>query len=294
MTTLTPPESPAQPPVPPPAPGTGSPQPARRTSSQVVAIIAICLGAVLVLGTVATGILSIVRNGAVRTTTLTASADGLRGLDLDISAANVTVVYGGTGEATLDVTSGSDDWTFERDGDTLRVASHRQWWGGWGWFRDADAVTLTLPEGLAGLDAEFDVNGGSLTAEGDYGDLGLTLDAGSLRVDGTAQTLTTEVNAGSARLDLGEVTSAILSVNAGSIEGRIGEAVGTATTVVPDRVSIDVSAGRVDLTLPASEYAVMSDVSAGNFSNGLDERSASTHRVDVSVSAGSVILRSAG
>lgn len=294
-TTITPPDSPTTPPTPPvpPQPGDG-PAPAPRSSARVVAIIAICLGAVLVLGTVATGILSIVRNAAARTTSYTAAAEGLRGLDLDVSAADVTVVYGGGREATLSVTGGDGVWTFERSGDTLVVSSDRQWWGRWGWFRDADKATLTLPLRAEGLDADIDVNGGSLSAQGGYGDLDLTLDAGSMQVTGRAETLTTEVNAGSARLDVGDVESATLSVNAGSLEGRLGETLGMASPIVPGFVSIDVSAGRVDLTLPDSVYAITSDVSAGSFSHDLDEGSDSQHRIGVTVSAGSVILRSAG
>src|SRR5690606_14154000 len=115
-----------------------------------------------------------------------------------------------------------------------------------------------------GLDADFDVNGGTLTAQGGYGDLGLTLDGGSIRVKGCADTVATEVNAGSARLELGDVTSATLSVNAGSLEGRLGDTLGDENPVVPGFVSIDVSAGRVDLTLPNSVYAITSEVSAGS------------------------------
>jgi hypothetical protein len=259
-----------------------------------VAIIAICLGAVLLMGTVLTGVASIVRSAMTHTSTLTASADGVRNVDLDVSGADVTVAYGEVTEATLRVTSGNGDWRFERVGETLVVSSDRHWWGRWGWFRDADSATLTLPLSSEGVDADFDVNGGSLTAQGGFGDLGLTLDAGSLRVTGRADTLTTEINAGSARLELGDVTSATLSVNAGSLEGRLGDTLGDENPVVPGFVSIDVSAGRVDLTLPDSVYAITSDVSAGNFSHDLENASTSNNRIGVTVSAGAVILRTAG
>src|SRR5690606_21590040 len=100
--------------------------------------------------------------------------------------------------------------------------------------------------GTRGLDADFDVDGGSLTATGDYGDLALTLDAGSLRIEGSAESLTTDVSAGSARLELSGVDTATVSVSAGSVDGRLL----AGTTEAPSSVSVDVSAGRVDLALP--------------------------------------------
>lgn len=287
---------PPAPPAPPAAPVGGAPTPGpepRRTSSRVVATVAICLGGVLLLGTVFTGVVSVIRSATTHTSTYTASADGLSDIDLDVSGADVTIAYGGVTEPTLRVTSGDGDWRFERDGDTLVVSSDRQWWGRWGWFRDGDSATLTLPLSSEGLDADFEVNGGSLTAQGGYGELALTLDAGSLRVTGRADTVTTDVNAGSARLELGDVTSATLSVNAGSLEGRLGDTFGDENPVVPGFVSIDVNAGRVDLTLPDSVYAITSDVSAGSFTHDLDEASTSANRIGVTVSAGAVILRTA-
>ena len=290
---------PPAPPAPPAAPVGGAPTPGappRRTSSRVVATIAIVVGSILLLGTVFTGVVSIIRSATTHTSTVTASAAGLAAIDLDVSAAEVTVEYGEVAEPTLRVTSGRGDWRFERVGDTLVVSSDRQWWGrwGWGWLRDADSATLTLPRGVEGLDADFDVDGGSLTAQGGFGDLGLTLDAGSLRVTGRAETVSTDVNAGSARLELGDVTSATVSVSAGSLEGRLGDTLGNASPVVPRSLSVDVSAGRVDLTVPDAEYAITSDVSAGSFSHDLSESSASDNRIGVTVSAGAVILRSAG
>jgi hypothetical protein len=283
--------APGAPLTPPPAsdgPVPGAPLPPRRTSSKVVATVAICAGAVLILGTVFTGVLSVVRSAAVRDGEATASAAGLRGIDLDTSGAEVTVSYGAVSEATLRVTgtSGVDDWTFERDGDRLVVSSDRDIWGRWGWFREPDTVELTLPASAAGVDADIDVDSGSLRADGDFGALDLNLDAGSLRVSGTADTLTSEVNAGSARYDLSGVSDARLAVSAGSVEGRLDGA-------TPASLSIDVSAGRLDLTVPGGEYALTSDVSAGGFTHDLRTDPGSANRVTVTVSAGAVTLRTA-
>ncbi|WP_425838062.1 hypothetical protein [Microbacterium sp. PA5] len=283
--------APGTPLTPPPTSGAadqGAPRPPRRTSSKVVATIAICAGAVLIAGTVFTGVLSAMRSATIRDGEATVSASGLRSLDLDTSAADVTVSYGAVSEATLRVTgaSGIDDWTFEREGDRLVVSSDRNVWGRWGWFREPDTVELTLPASAAGVDADIDVDSGSLRADGDFGALDLHLDAGSLRVSGTADALTSEVSAGSARYELSGVSDARLSVSAGSVEGELdGRA--------PDALTLDVSAGRLDLTVPDGEYALTSDVSAGRFTHDLRTDPASPNRVDVTVSAGAVTLRTA-
>lgn len=284
--------TPGAPLTPPPSPSPGvapeEPRPPRRTSSKVVATVAICAGAVLIAGTVFTGVLSLVRSAAIRDGEVTASAAGLRTVELDTSAADVTVSYGAVSEATLRVTgtSGVDDWTFERDGDLLVVSSDRNVWGRWGWFREPDTVELTLPASAAGVDADIDVDSGSLRADGDFGALDLHLDAGSLRVSGTADSLISEVSAGSARFDLADVSDARITVSAGSVEGRLDAR-------VPDSLSIDVSAGRLDLTVPDGEYALTSDVSAGGFTHDLRTDPASANLVTVTVSAGAVTLRTA-
>lgn len=280
--------TPLSPPPPTGEPVPGAPLPPRRTSSKVVATLAICAGAVLIAGTVFTGVLSVVRSAAIRDGEATASATGLRGVDLDTSAADVTVSYGAVSEATLRVsgTSGIDDWTFERAGDRLVVSSDRNIWGRWGWFREPDTVELTLPVSAAGLDADIDVDSGSLRADGDFGALDLHLDAGSLRISGTADALTSEVNAGSARYELSGVSDARLAVSAGSVEGRLEGA-------APETLSIDVSAGRLDLTVPDGEYALTSDVSAGGFTHDLRTDPGAANRVEVTVSAGAVTLRAA-
>lgn len=277
--TLTPPPTPA---------GAGPamiPPSGRRPSSRVVAVIAICAGAVLIAGTVFTGILGAVRTTAVHTDTLTASAAGLTAFDVEVSAAEVTVTYDTVTEATLTVTggSGADSWRLERNGDRLIVAADRDWWSRWGWLRGPDTVELVLPVAARGADADVDVDSGSFTARGDFGVLDLSMNAGSLRIDGTAQSLMTDVNAGSARVDLDGVTEASLTVNAGSFDGTLS---GTA----PSDIAIDVSAGRIDLTVPDTTYALTSEVSAGRFSHELATDPGARNRIDVQVSAGAVIL----
>jgi len=288
--------------TPPPAGSTpgdaaaSAPLPPRRSSAKVVAILTICAGGVLVLGTLATGVISVVRAAAVHTETASVPAADLRALDLDVSGADVTVTYGAGSDATLTVTGarGIQDWSLARDGDRLVVNSDRDWFSRWGWFREPDRVELTLPLGSEGLDADLDVSGGSLTARGDFGELVTTLDAGALRVTGGADALTAEINAGSARIDLADVETARFSVNAGSVEGSLGTSATGSAAILPSSVRIDVSAGRLDLEIPDTMYALTQEVSAGSFTHDLDTSPSSDHRIDVTVSAGAVVLRPAG
>jgi len=52
-----------------------------------------------------------------------------------------------------------------------------------------------------------------------------------------------------------------------------------------------VSAGRLDIVVPEGEYDVTSDVSAGDFDNRVGSVPGADSTVDVSVSAGKVVLR---
>ena len=285
-TTLTPPQPPA-PPAPGPS-GNGPQQDGPRSSARVIAILAIVLGSVLIVGAVFSGAFSAVRAASQRTETLTLTADatGIRSLDVDVAAADLTIVYGGD-TVSLDVQGGAADWRLGRDGDSVTVRTDRGWWGGWRLFGEGDVAVLTLPQSLASvaLDADLSLSAGALRADGRYSSLDLDLSAGSMSVSGTAQSLDADVSAGRLVLDLDGVDEADLRLSAGAIGGEL-------TGRAPQEVTVDVSAGRLELTLPDASYAVASDVSAGEFQNRLTVDAGSDHRVSVSVSAGFALLRS--
>ena len=80
--------------------------------------------------------------------------------------------------------------------------------------------------------------------------------------EGSARTLVVDLSAGAAEILLDDVREATFSVSAGAIDSRL-------TGVAPRQVTVDVSAGSLDLTLPDAIYDVRSDVSAGDFVNRL-------------------------
>lgn len=281
--------------TPPPVAGTPAPvppAPPRRESARVVSILAIVLGGALIAGTVVGGALAAVRMAGGGVQTLTASADRIAELDVDIAAGALTIAYDDVAEATLVVEGDSaDDWRLTRDGDALSVTTQRTWWLGWGSLfgdRGGDQALLTLPHALRDtpLDADLQLGAGEIVAEGAYGSLAIEIGAGLVSVVGTADALDASVSAGRLRVDLDDVRTAGIEVSAGLADGRLGGA-------QPDAVTLEVSAGRVDLTLPDGRYAVASDVSAGDFSHTLTADATASSRIQVSVSAGEVTLRGA-
>lgn len=261
-----------------------------RASARVIAVLAITIGAILILGTVLTTVASAAWQ-ATRGSgsgTLSADATGIRSLTIDAAAADVRVVYGGD-TATLEVSGNAADWRLERAGDTLAVTNQRGWWSPGAWFSDPEEAVLTLPGILqrTALDAEFSLSSGSLRADGRYGRLELDVSAGLMNVAGRADTLIADVSAGRLQFEVADAQTAAVTVSAGLVDGVL-------TGAAPQQVSVDISAGRADLVLPDAAYAVAADVSAGSFRNALREDPASAHRVSVTVGAGLADLSSAG
>lgn len=277
--------------TPPPAAGgpatdpqPGPPQP--RSSARVVAILAIVLGAVLLLGGIASTAVTVLRTAGQGQRTLTATAGGIGDLRVDVSAADLTVVYEGD-EVRLDVTGHADDWRLERDGETVSVQTHRAWWGGWGLWDAQDQAVLTLPRALerTELDARVSLSASALRADARFGAVDLDLSAGSADLGGSARSLDARLSAGRLAFDLDGVATADLRLSA-------GEVVGAMTGDAPREVALEASAGRIDLTLPDETYAVTENVDAGSVDNRLTVDRTSPNRVSVDVSAGQVTLRS--
>jgi len=218
-------------------------------------------------------------------------AAGIAGLDLEVHGAQVNIEFHDGDTAELRVEGGSmRDWSLRRDGEDLEVRGPNRGWGWWGWwtpdwFGDEDQrATLLLPRSAEGLDADLTLNAGSLTANGEFGELDVNMNAGALTLEGSAETLDADLNAGRADITLSGVEEASYQVSAGRVESELA---GTA----PESVEIDVSAGALNLTLPGADYDLRRDVSAGTLNSDLSEQRGSGHTVAVSVSAGTVNLR---
>ncbi|EIC08402.1 hypothetical protein OR221_1495 [Microbacterium laevaniformans OR221] len=286
-TTLTPP---------PPTTGAGGPAdgsshgPSRpagpRPAARVVAILTIVLGAALILGAFGSSALGAIAGAARGNGTLTADAAGIRTLDVDVAAADVSIVYGGD-RATLEVDGAVADWHLHRDGDRLVVTTQRSWWSAIRPFGRSDTAVLTLPRSLerVALDGDLTLSAGALRVQGTYGALKATVSAGSMELTGRAAELTADVSAGRLVMDLAGVDRAGFKLSAGSVEGSL-------TGSAPQMLTADLSAGRLALVLPDVAYAVSTYAAAGNVENRLRVDPSSPHRIALTVSAGFVSLRS--
>lgn len=235
-----------------------------------------------------------------------AGADELR---IATEAADVQVVFGDVGQATLEVTSSGtprSSWSLEREGGAIVVGTERHrglfgpgfgwadgdsdgWSWGWGdWDRRGgeQRAVLTLPAALErdGLDLSAEVQAGSLDADGDWDAVVLGLQAGGLDVAGSADSLDLEVAAGEARLDLAVAGDVGLDVSAGRVIGAL-------TGDQPSSIVASASAGSIELDVPGGDYAVTQDVSAGSARILVDEDQDAASTIDATVSAGSVVLR---
>jgi len=289
MSTPTPPRSPAPPRPGPQRPGPQQPRPQRpgRGAARTVSTLAVVVGSLVLVGGAVSAAGSTATSALRVDDARAVSAEGVRRLDVDAAAARVDVVLGDVDQAQLDVRGGRGEWQLEREGDQLRVASPDVPLAGWvlGWAGDRGRATLTLPADLGDgtLDASFDVGGGELRATGDYDAVQVDVGAGAVVLDGAMTSLDADVAAGELEADVTDVRTMSVDVAAGSVVARLDGA-------APRSVSADVSAGSLELWLPAETYDLRSDVAGGSLEHSLDTSSSAARTVEVSVAAGSAVL----
>lgn len=283
-----PPQAPASPSAPTPPPSGGG----RSSGATAVMVVTAVVGGLALLGaggTAAAAAAGTIVSSSRPDSVQSVEVDGLESVDVDADASSMRVEFGDVDEATLAITNGrGTPWTFERDGDELVVRSHQGVFGWWigGWFGDEEIAVLTLPESLrdARLDADLNLDAGSLDVVGDFGVLDVSVSAGALDVEGAAKELDVQMSAGRADILLDGVTMADLGVSAGDLTVEL-------TGTPPTQTAVDVSAGTLDLTVPDVEYAITQDISAGTLNAEIEEASSSRRSIDVSLSAGTATIR---
>lgn len=262
-------------------------RPRRRGAAFAVSTITLVVGSCIALGTLAaTGAsaVSVIRDDGRSASAFDSPARGLTELDVDVTGGRLSIAYGDVSDARLDARSGRRGWTFERRGDTLRVASPN------GALFDGAAgsrATLTLPRELEGadLDADIQVSGGALDLEGDFGAVTVQIAGGTMALDGAVTDADVSISGGSASAQLTDVTTAAFEV-AG------GELTATLSGDTPSRTEIEVAAGSAELTLPDDEYRVRVDDGLGTVDNALRTSASATAEVNVTATMGQVRLRS--
>jgi len=281
----------------PAAPSTGASTPfaptnGRTPGTTAVMVVTAVVGGIALLGaggTAAAAAAGTIVSSSRPDSVQSVDVEGLDSIDLAADASSMRVEFGDVDEATLAITNGrGTPWTFERDGDELVVRSPQGVFGWWlgGWFGDEEIAVLTLPESLrdAGLDADLNLDAGSLDVNGDFGVLDVSVNAGALDVEGAAKELDVQMSAGRADILLDGVSQADLGVSAGDLTVEL-------TGAPPTRTAIDVSAGTLDLTVPDVEYAISQEISAGTLNAEVDEASSARRTIEVSLSAGTATIR---
>lgn len=290
-------------------PGQAAPSQAAPRRSSWVPVTTAIIGGVVILGASGSaalaGLAVYTQPWNAEPQRITADASEIEELEVRVSRADASITCNvessseAPGTALLEASGGPQRWNMVVEDGTLRVEPERGpfgWFAGFSSFMRGDGsgqtVTLSLPAEFcstdASLDADFEVSGGQLKVFGVYGEIDAEVSGGDFRIEGRAETAKVQVSAGDVRLDLMELREAELEVSAGSITGDLQHA------SPGNELDLRVSAGEIDLLLPNWPYLVDADVSAGELDNrlmpaGLGEK----NRIDVRVSAGSVILRPA-
>lgn len=262
-------------------------RPRRRGPAFAVSIATIVVGACVALGTVAgTGASAVVvLRDADRSSSRVDDAEQAAGsLDIDITGGALTIAYGDVASARLDAAQNRSGWTFERRGDSLRVASPNGTFVGWG---TGSSATLTLPRewAVSGVGVDAQVSGGTLDLQGDYGTVSIRVAGGTTSLSGAASQIDLNVSGGSASAQLRDVGTAAIEVAGGEVTAQLRGS-------TPSRTDVELTAGSIDLRLPDDDYRVSVDDGLGQVDNGLRESSTATAEVDVTATMGEVRLRS--
>ncbi|MFB2579945.1 DUF4097 family beta strand repeat-containing protein [Herbiconiux sp. P15] len=195
------------------------------------------------------------------------TADGdFSNLEIDTSAADVSVRYGDVEEAQLDFDAADSPLRFEQEqrGDTLRVSVKNRGWWGFGLFSGFDTATLdiVLPESLAPVGLDIDSSAGEVLADGDFAAVTLDSSAGDIDLAGSAASLRSHTSAGS-------ITGTGLRVSGEVVSESSAGDVRLEFATLPSAIRLESSAGDVRVALPEGEYEIRTDTSVGSVTQGL-------------------------
>lgn len=269
--------------APPPAPPAAPP---RRTGGWVATVVTL-IGVALILMLVAGAVLRAVWIPRWDEQSHAVDVQGVTAVDIGISAAELTVEFDPAAtQATLHVSAGNSgrdrEWDLSVRNNVLRLSDSRGPWflPSWGWNSDRVRGHLTLPASLEGtIDADLELNAGSMTVLGDLANVDIKVSAGSFTFDGDSTALDVEVNAGEANVTTSGPETVDVQVSAGQVRATVTGAAPTSTTV-------EVNAGRADLWLPEGDYNVRGSASVGERVINVRTDPASSNRLDVDVNAG--------
>ncbi|MCS5720673.1 DUF4097 domain-containing protein [Herbiconiux sp. CPCC 203407] len=202
------------------------------------------------------------------------TADGdFAAVDIDTSAANVSVRYGDVDEVQLDFDSAGAPLRFDHEqrGDTLHVTVKSRGWWIFGLLSGTDSASLdvVLPESLEPVALDIGSSAGEVLVDGDFAAIAIDSSAGNIELEGSAASLRSETSAGNITGTGLDVAGEVLSESsAGNVRLEF--------VTLPSSIRMGSSAGNVRVALPDGEYEIRTDTSAG----GVHQELASTPGAD--------------
>lgn len=260
MTTPTAPTTPS--PTPQPAPRAKN----RGLRTALIVIGSVILGFILLVSTVNI-VFALNRTDASGTYTVD---ERFSALDVEADISEITVSFGDVDDTRIIFRQGdsSRNITFEQGvrGDELRVRVEAHgglfWPFGHGNFFGGDAPTLdiVLPDRLSdgSIDLAVDATAGNLNLDGDYAATNLSVTAGNLDLTGSATDLIIESTAGNIDLDTMTAESVMIHSTAGDVRVDLA--------TLPDEFEIASVAGDQNVLLPAGDYDIDTQTTAGHVS----------------------------
>lgn len=208
-------------------------------------------------------------------------------LDIDTSAANVSVRYGDVDEVQLDFDSGGSPLRFDQEerGDTLHVTVKNRGWWIFGLLSGFDSASLdiVLPEALEPVALDIGSSAGGVLVDGDFAAISIDSSAGDIELAGSAASLRSETSAGNVTgLGLTVAGEVLSESSAGDVRFEF--------TTLPSAIRMGSSAGNVRVALPEGEYEIRTDTSAGSVDQELASTPGSDRVYSFESSAGNITL----
>ncbi|MBF4572127.1 DUF4097 family beta strand repeat protein [Herbiconiux sp. VKM Ac-1786] len=282
-----------QTPTPPPMTGGPSPAPTPPPRDRSLRIALLAIGSALVLLLVGVGMLQLVQSAANANrgddSGSYPAAGPFDSLEVDVSAASVTVSYADVAEPRFDFDSGGSSLRFDQRmlGDTLRVTvGDRGWWP----IRLFDlsslgdaSLAVTLPRSAEPVALAVDSSAGAVRVDGDFAALSLESSAGDVELSGSADSLHLETSAG-------RITGTGLVVTGPVVSESSAGDTSLSFASLPASISVDSSAGSVTVALPDGEYELRTDTSFGRVQLGVPSTPGADRVYSFETSAGDLVL----
>lgn len=186
---------------------------------------------------------------------------------VDAAIADLTVRLADVDEPTVEWDSGTSGLRLRTDlvDGELVARVQDSGWGPFGWFFEERGGTarleVLLPQRAEGVDLDLEATAGGVELDGDWGDVTIEATVGEVRLAGSAASLDLAATAGSTEGSGLEIDAVTIDATAGNVD--LGFA------VAPSSVVASTTAGELRLALPEGEYDFQTETALGDVALGL-------------------------